>query len=223
MRYDHVVKGKFISRPNRFIAHVDIDGEDTVVHVKNTGRCRELLEPGNTVFLDHVPSDTRKTDYDLVGVCRRDGRLLNMDSQAPNKVVGEWLEGLGYFDEITPEYSVDDSRIDFHMVKGGEEFFMEVKGCTLIKGDIGYFPDAPTIRGVKHIHELTRLAGQGHHCYIAFVIQTEGVYEVRPNVETQPEFGKALDEAARAGVKKIDLPCIVTEDSLEVDPGITLE
>lgn len=220
MRYDHVVKGKFISRPNRFIAHVDIGGEDTVVHVKNTGRCRELLEPGNTVFLNHVPSSTRKTEYDLVGVYRRDGRLLNMDSQAPNKVVGEWLEGLGYFDEIDPEYTVDDSRIDFRMVKDGEEFFMEVKGCTLIKGDIGYFPDAPTIRGVKHIHELASLAGAGHHCYLAFVIQTEGIYEVRPNIETQPEFGEALAEAARAGVKKIDLPCIVTEDSLRVDPGV---
>lgn len=220
MRYDRIVEGKFISRPNRFIAHVDIGGNDTVVHVKNTGRCRELLEPGNTVFLDHVSSSTRKTEYDLVGVRRRDGRLLNMDSQAPNKVVGEWLGGLGYFDEIDPEYTVDDSRIDFHMMKDGEEFFMEVKGCTLIKGDIGYFPDAPTIRGVKHIRELTRLAGQGHHCYIAFVIQTEGVYEVRPNVETQPEFGKALEEAAGAGVNKIDLPCIVTEDGLEVAPGV---
>ena len=212
MKYKEILQGKFISRPNRFVAHVDIGGEDTVVHVKNTGRCRELLEPGNTVILSHSDNPGRKTAYDLVAVYRKDGRLINMDSQAPNKVVGEWLQSLGCFEIIRPEYTIGDSRFDFYMEKGGQPYLLEVKGCTLIRGNVGYFPDAPTERGVKHLRELAALTEKGFRCSVAFVIQTNGISEVRPNRDTHPEFGIALDEAVKAGVKQLDPQCHVSED-----------
>lgn len=215
MRYREIVDGTFIDRPNRFIAHVEINGTVETVHVKNTGRCRELLLPGAAVRLEVSDNPSRKTRYDLVMVYKESLGWVNMDSQAPNKVVQEWLETQD-FDEIKPEYTYGDSRIDFYMKKGKREFLMEVKGCTLEIDGIGYFPDAPTIRGVKHLRELAQASALGYECAIAFVIQMEGIIEVRPNVTTQPEFGEALEQARAAGVKVLFLPCAVGRDTLQI-------
>lgn len=215
MQYREIVEGKFIDRSNRFIAHVEIGGVREVVHVKNTGRCRELLLPGVSVRLEVSDNPKRKTKYDLVMVYKESLGWINMDSQAPNKVVQEWLETLDY-DEVKPEYTYGDSRIDFYMRKGEQEYLMEVKGCTLEIDGIGYFPDAPTLRGVKHLRELAKARALGYECTIAFVIQMEGITEVRPNVATQPEFGEALEQARTAGVKVLFLPCEVGRDTLRV-------
>ena len=153
MKYKHIIEGKFIDRPNRFIAHVEIAGKAETVHVKNTGRCRELLLPGAAVQLEVADNPARKTLYDLVAVYKESLGWVNIDSQAPNKVVREWLEQQGY-DAIRPEYSYGDSRLDFYMESNEQKYLMEVKGCTLEIDGIGYFPDAPTIRGVKHLREL---------------------------------------------------------------------
>lgn len=214
MRYKNIVKAKFISRPNRFIAQVDIDGQETTVHVKNTGRCRELLLPGNTVYLEKADNPARKTLYDLVAVEAEVG-LVNIDSQAPNAVVKEWLSKQDY-DVVIPEYKYGNSRIDFYMERGKDKFLMEVKGCTLIRDGIGYFPDAPTERGVKHLRELTAAVALGYKAMISFVIQVEGVSEVRPNIDTHPEFGAALEEAKAAGVEVLFLRCKVTENELVI-------
>ncbi|MBR5637275.1 MAG: DNA/RNA nuclease SfsA [Pseudobutyrivibrio sp.] len=214
MRYKNIVKAKFISRPNRFIAQVDIDGQETTVHVKNTGRCRELLLPGNTVYLEKADNPARKTLYDLVVVEAEVG-LVNIDSQAPNAVGKEWLSKQDY-DVVIPEYKYGNSRIDFYMERGKDKFLMEVKGCTLIRDGIGYFPDAPTERGVKHLRELTAAVALGYKAMIAFVIQVEGVSEVRPNIDTHPEFGAALEEAKAAGVEVLFLRCKVTENELVI-------
>ena len=187
MRYGKVVRGTFLDRPNRFIAHVQIGGKAETVHVKNTGRCRELLVEGAEVWLEYAESPARKTKYDLIAVRKSSGLLFNIDSQAPNKAAREWLEAQG-FDRIIPEYTYGDSRIDFYMEKGGERFLLEVKGCTLEIDGIGYFPDAPTERGVKHLRELTGAMGKGYHAAVAFVIQIDGVTEVRPNVDTHPAW-----------------------------------
>lgn len=228
MRYQKIIKGKFIERPNRFIAKVELAGEGIVtVHVKNTGRCKELLLPGVTVILEDFrerpEGQNRKTKFDLIAVYKvyddkRTPLLINMDSQAPNKVVFEWLKKQNY-DFIKPEYTFGDSRIDFYMEKGDKKFLLEVKGCTLEKDGIGYFPDAPTERGVKHLKELTKAAVSATtqlHCAVAFVIQMEGVREVRPNKETHPEFATALEEAQKSGVEVLFLSCKVSEDSLEI-------
>lgn len=215
MRYREIVDGKFIDRPNRFIAHVEINGVVETVHVKNTGRCRELLLPGAAVRLEVSDNPNRKTGYDLVSVYQDNFGWINIDSQAPNRVVQEWLEDQD-FDEIRPEYTYGDSRIDFYMKKGNQEFLMEVKGCTLEIDGIGYFPDAPTVRGVKHLRELARASAAGYECRIAFVIQMEGITEVRANVKMQPEFGEALEEARAAGVKVLFLPCAVGRDTLQI-------
>lgn len=216
MKYGHVTHGKFNSRPNRFLAKVMVDGRLETVHVKNTGRCQELLLPGAEVILEISDNPKRKTKYDLIGVYKEKLGWVNIDSQAPNKVVQEWLEQQDYV-FIKPEYTYGDSRIDFYMEKGEEKFLMEVKGCTLEMDGIGYFPDAPTERGVKHLRELAKAVNAGFKCYVAFVIQMEGVYEVRPNVVTHKEFGQALEEARAAGVKVLYLGCRVTEDTLEID------
>ena len=215
MKYDNITPARFIDRPNRFIAHVEIGGRTKTVHVKNTGRLKELLVPGAEVFLTEPGTPGRKTRYDLVGVRDASGALFNIDSQAPNKVVLEWLGEMG-FDRIVPEYPYGDSRIDFFMERAGQRFLMEVKGCTLNIGGIGYFPDAPTERGVKHLRELIRAAGEGYKAVAAFVIQTDSVKEVRPNTATHPEFAKALEEAEAAGVQILSLSCHVEEDSLEI-------
>jgi len=215
LKYRKIVNGKFIDRPNRFIAHVKIDGVVNTVHVKNTGRCKELLLPETEVRLEESDNPNRKTLYDIVAVNKKGFGWINMDSQAPNKVVKEWLEGKDY-DYIKPEYKYGDSRIDFYMKKGDVEYLMEVKGCTLEKNGIGYFPDAPTERGVKHLKELTKAQKLGYQCAVAFVVQMEGVTEVRPNIETHPEFGETLEIAQKAGVKVILYMCQVGRDTLEI-------
>ncbi|MBP5600509.1 MAG: DNA/RNA nuclease SfsA [Lachnospiraceae bacterium] len=215
MKYENIKKATFIKRPNRFIAEVDIDGHKETVHVKNTGRCKELLIPGCEVWLTAPDSPGRKTKYDLVAVRKSTGVLFNIDSQAPNKVVKEWLSKQGY-DKVIPEYTYGDSRIDFYMEKDSEKYLMEVKGCTLEIDGMGYFPDAPTERGVKHLRELAKAAKSGIKASLAFVIQMEGVEEVRPNVATHPEFGVALKEAKEAGVNVLFLKCHVEPDLLEI-------
>ena len=220
MKYECIVEAKFISRPNRFIAHVDIDGTEVVVHVKNTGRCKELLIPGCRVYLEKATNPERKTPYDLVAVDTPIG-IINIDSQAPNAVVKEWLMKQDY-DLVVPEYKYGNSRIDFYMEKGEDKYLLEVKGCTLIKDGIGYFPDAPTERGVKHLRELTAAIDKGYKAMAAFVIQVEGVSEVRPNIETHPEFGVALKEAEEAGVEVLFLECNVKKDELTVKASKSL-
>ena len=213
MRYDNIRKAVFINRPNRFVANVSIDGQEETVHVKNTGRCRELLIPGVDVWLTAPGTPGRKTVYDLVAVCKGNGLLINIDSQAPNKVAREWLDTQKY-DRVIPEYRYGDSRIDFYMERQGQRYLMEVKGCTLETDGIGYFPDAPTERGVKHLHELIHAAKEGYHAMLAFVIQMDGVEEVRANMDTHPAFGITLEEAKAAGVRVIYLPCHVEPDSI---------
>ena len=215
MRYREIIEGRFIDRPNRFIAHVLINGVEETVHVKNTGRCRELLLPNAEVRLAVSDNPNRKTKYDLVAVYKEKLGWVNIDSQAPNKVVQEWLETQDYT-LVKPEYVYGDSRIDFYMVKDQQEYLMEVKGCTLEIDGIGYFPDAPTERGVKHLKELTKARTLGYECIIAFVIQMEGVSEVRPYISMQPEFGEALEEAKAAGVKVLFLQCEVGRDTLQI-------
>ena len=241
MRYEKIIKGIFKDRPNRFIAHVEIEGKLETVHVKNTGRCKELLIPGCTVILEDFRNrsgyENRKTKFDLIAVYKNLDQnhplyknhnflLINMDSQAPNKVVAEWL-ALQDYDFIKPEFTYGNSRVDFYMEKkttASEEqkaatyqkFLMEVKGCTLEKNGIGYFPDAPTERGVKHLKELAAAVEHGYQCYLAFVIQVPGVKTVLPNIETHPEFGKALEEAKKAGVEVLFLQCSVSENELKI-------
>ena len=215
MRYQNVASGVFLDRPNRFIAHVEVNGHIETVHVKNTGRCRELLLPGTEVWLTAPGSDGRKTKYDLIAVRKSNGIMINIDSQAPNVVVREWLEKQEY-DLIRPEYTYGDSRIDFYLERGSERTLMEVKGCTLEVDGIGYFPDAPTERGVKHLHELSKAVKDGYSAVLAFAIQMEGIAEVRPNIKTHPEFGTAFEEAKAAGVIVLFLPCHVEPDGLWV-------
>ena len=215
MKYREIADGIFVDRPNRFIAHVEVNGAVETVHVKNTGRCKELLLPGTAVRLEVSDNLKRKTKYDLVAVHKQGFGWVNMDSQAPNKVVGEWLAKQGY-DYIKPEFTYGKSRIDFYMEKGEQKYLLEVKGCTLEVDGIGYFPDAPTERGVKHLRELAQAQQAGYRCAVAFVIQMEGITEVRPNVSTQPEFSTALAEAKAAGVRVLFLLCRVGRDSLEI-------
>ena len=219
MKYGNVISGAFISRPNRFIANVCLEGVPVVAHVKNTGRCRELLLPRAEVFLEKSDSPQRKTAYDLIAVRKANGLLINIDSQAPNKVVREWLEQQDY-DFIRPELSYGNSRVDFYMEKGKERYLLEVKGCTLEREGIGYFPDAPTERGAKHLRELKKAVLEGYNASVAFVIQMDGISEVRPNTETDPDFTEALREAQEAGVKVLFLLCHVEPDSLTVIQAI---
>ena len=218
MIYEHVVPAVFLDRPNRFIAHVSLDGRPETVHVKNTGRCRELLVPGSEVFLAVSDNPARKTKYDLITVRKSTGVLFNIDSQAPNRVVAEWLSRQS-FDRVVPEFRKGASRLDFYMRRGADEYLMEVKGCTLELDGIGYFPDAPTERGTKHLRELTEAVKEGYKAAVAFVIQMDGVTKVLPHRTTDPAFGEALDRAAEAGVRILCLPCHVEPDSLEIVGG----
>ena len=213
MNYNNIIKAVFIDRPNRFIAHARVNGAVETVHVKNTGRCRELLIPGAEVWLTASDNPQRKTAYDLVTVRKSNGLLVNIDSQAPNKVAYDWLRSQG-FDRIVPEYTYGNSRVDFYMERGEERFLMEVKGCTLEADGVGYFPDAPTERGVKHIRELIKAKSEGYHAVLAFVIQMDGVTEVRANVETHAAFADAMEVAKRAGVRILFLPCHVEPDGI---------
>ena len=212
MRYQNTARGIFIDRPNRFIAHVEVDGHTETVHVKNTGRCRELLLPGAEVWLTAPGTEGRKTKYDLIAVRKSNGIMINIDSQAPNIVAREWLETQGY-DEIRPEFRYGRSRLDFMMRRGGERFLMEVKGCTLEREGIGYFPDAPTERGARHLKELSQAIG--YRPVLMFVIQMDGVAEVRGNRETDPAFCAALQEAQQAGVQVLYLGCHAEPDRLD--------
>lgn len=215
MIYSKTVHGIFHDRPNRFIAHVLVDGQMETVHVKNTGRCKELLLSGAEVVLSVADAPNRKTKYDLVSVMKPGLGWVNIDSQAPNCVTKEWLLGRDY-SMVRPEYIYGESRIDFYMEQGTKRFLMEVKGCTLEIAGVGYFPDAPTERGVRHLHELAAASKEGYHCILAFVIQMEGIREVRPNVQTHPAFGEALNEACAAGVEIWFLHCHVEADALEI-------
>jgi len=220
MKYNKIIRGVFHSRPNRFIANVYINGVLETVHVKNTGRCKELLLPGAEVILEVSDNPARKTKYDLIAVYKDGLGLVNIDSQLCNKVAYEWLKLQGY-DYIKPEYTYGASRVDFYMEKNEEKFLMEVKGCTLEIDGIGYFPDAPTERGVKHLKELTTAVEFGFHCIVAFVIPMEGVTEVRANVTTHKAFGDALEAAKAAGVEVIFLPCKVMPEEVIVMDVIT--
>ena len=222
MRYENVCRAVFLERPNRFIARVKLNGKTETVHVKNTGRCRKLLIPGSDVWLSRSGNPDRKTKYDLIVVRKKTGVLFNIDSQAANRVVLEWLQQQDW-DEVRPEYAYGTSRIDFYMRKGAAKYLMEVKGCTLERDGIGYFPDAPTVRGTKHIRELIRAAAEGYSAILAFVIQMDGVYEVRPNRETDPVFADALEDAIRHGVSVLFLPCHVEPGTLAVTAKSIIE
>jgi len=218
MQYDNIVAGKFLERPNRFIAKVEIAGAVETVHVKNTGRCKELLVPGTAVYLQHFSNTTRKTKYDLIAV-EKGSLLINMDSQAPNKVVQEWLLQQQPFGPITylkPEYTYGKSRVDFYLEMGDRKMLLEVKGVTLEQNGIVLFPDAPTERGLKHIEELIMCLKDGYEAGIVFVVQMEQAEYFTPNMKTQPEFGKALAKAQQAGVKVLAYICRVTSDSLTI-------
>lgn len=219
MKYTEIVRGKFHSRPNRFLANVWIEGEIVTVHVKNTGRCRELLLPGADVILAVSDNPNRKTKYDLVCVYKKSLGWVNMDSQAPNQAVKEWLAKEAY-SYVKPEYSFGESRIDFYMEQNGEKYLMEVKGCTLEIDGIGYFPDAPTERGIKHVNELMKAVQMGYHAVLAYVIQMEQVSEVRSNNSTHKEYGEAIEKAREAGVEIWFLKCSVSEDTLVIKEKI---
>ena len=225
MRYTNIHKGTFISRPNRFIANVMIDGREEVCHVKNTGRCRELLVEGCTVWLEHSDSESRKTAFDLVAV-EKGHRLINMDSQAPNKAVVEWLREQKPFGEgfsVYPERKYGNSRFDFYMESQDRKIFMEVKGCTLEKDGVVLFPDAPTLRGVKHIRELSRCLDEGYEAYIMILVQMSDVKYFTPNYDTHPEFGEALEKAAQKGVKILCYDCDVKPDSMTVGKPVEVK
>ena len=217
MNYPNMIPGRFLSRPNRFIAHVEIAGKEEIVHVKNTGRCRELLRPGAEVWCQESQNPNRKTKFDLITV-RKGDRLINMDSQAPNIAAGEWLRsgGLGEIANLKAETFHGDSRFDFSFEKDGKQCFLEVKGVTLEDDGICAFPDAPTERGVKHLKGLTKLARDGFGAYVLFVIQMPDVKYLHPNDKTDPAFGAALREAAENGVTVLAMDCGVTEDTMEI-------
>ena len=219
MRYDNVVAGTFISRPNRFIAMVDIAGTIERCHVKNTGRCREILLKGTEVYLQKGTSPGRSTPYDLIAARKR-GFIINIDSQAPNKVALESIERiLGPCDTVKPEFTLGESRFDFYAEQSGRKVLMEVKGVTKESDYMVCFPDAPTERGLKHVRELTRLVGEGYRCVVCFIVQMERADSFSPDYPIHEEFGKALEEAAEAGVEVLAFTCRTTPDTLELaDP-----
>ena len=217
MKYQNIKKAKFISRPNRFIANIEIDGKNQIAHVKNTGRCRELLVPGAEIYVQEFDSDTRKTKFDLITV-KKGTRLINMDSQIPNHVFREWVESGNFTDGVTlirPETFFGDSRFDFYIEAGDRKIFIEVKGVTLEENGIVRFPDAPTDRGVKHLRELMGAIDVGYEAQVVFIVQMDGVSHFEPNDQTHPEFGKMLREAAQKGVSVTALYCKITPDSIE--------
>lgn len=222
MKYNNIYKAKFLERPNRFIAKVLLDDEEVIVHVKNTGRCKELLVPGCTVYLEHFDLPTRKTKYDLVAV-EKGNLLINMDSQAPNKVIEEWLlakEPFGKIVSLKPEFTYGKSRFDFYMELENKKMFIEVKGVTLEENGVVLFPDAPTERGLKHIEELQKATQDGYVCAIIFVVQMQGVKYFTPNRKTQPAFADALVEAQNKGVQILALDCYVAKDCLEISEPV---
>jgi sugar fermentation stimulation protein A len=218
MQYANIRPAVFISRPNRFIAKVEVDGQEETVHVKNTGRCKELLLPGRTVWLEEGSNPNRKTKYDLIAV-DKDGLLVNMDAQAPNKVFAEWAMDGKFIPNLTllrPETTWGSSRFDFYWEAGERKGFVEVKGCTLEENGFCRFPDAPTERGVKHLNELTACLSEGYEATVCFIIQMDGMKEFSPNDATHPAFGDALRAAQAAGVQVLALGCAVEPDSLRI-------
>ena len=225
MNYNYVLKGEFIERPNRFIAKVNLDGKTETVHVKNTGRCKELLLPNTTVYLEKSDNSKRKTLYDLIAV-DKNGLLINMDSQVPNACAEEWLKSGNLFSKnamIRREVNFNKSRFDFYIEDGDRKIFLEVKGCTLENNGIASFPDAPTERGVKHINELIDAIDKGFETYILFVIQMKGVTVFKPNDKTHKAFGDALRLANNKGVKILAYDCLVTPDSIKIDNEVKVE
>ena len=223
MKYENIIAGRFISRPNRFIAYVEINGKEEVCHVKNTGRCKELLIPGAKVFLVESRNPARKTKYDLVAVYKGN-KLINMDSQAPNKVFYEWAEKyFGSNASIRPETKYKNSRFDCYIEVESRRIFVEVKGVTLEIDGVAKFPDAPTERGIKHIEELVDAYHEGYEAYIFFVVQMKGIKYFTPNYGTHRAFGEALKKAKNAGVNVICVDCNVTPDTLEIDQFIKVD
>lgn len=225
MKYHHIVKGKFIERPNRFIAYVNVEGEKEnpqKVHVKNTGRCRELLIPGVDVYLEKSDNPNRKTKYDLVKVMKG-SRLVNMDSQAPNKVVGEWLREKQLYKDTTlvvSEKTYGNSRFDFYVEGDGKKAWIEVKGVTLERDGAALFPDAPSERAVKHVEHLIKAREEGYEAYIILVIQMRYVKYFTPNRETHPQFAEVLEKAEKAGVQIMAFDCRVTEDEVSINQPV---
>lgn len=229
MKYQNITSGEFISRPNRFVALVKICDAVHTVHVKNSGRCKELLLPGAKVYLTESTNVSRKTRFDLIAVEKNrenDKLLINMDSQIPNDVVCEWLGKSGLFSEnalFRREVTFGSSRFDVFVSDGKRNAFIEVKGVTLENDGVCLFPDAPTLRGVKHLRELISAKESGFEAYLIFVIQMKGVSEFRPNRKMHPEFADALMDAEQAGVKILAMDCIVTEDTIQIDSEIPVQ
>ncbi|MGI5976472.1 MAG: DNA/RNA nuclease SfsA [Candidatus Limivicinus sp.] len=224
MKYERISEAVFLRRPNRFIAHVDLHGEEVICHVKNTGRCRELLIPGTRVIVQRAANPQRKTKYDLTAVYKG-SRLINIDSYAPNIVFNEFLRGSGLGfqpDIVRPECTHGDSRFDFYTEYGDKKAFIEVKGVTLESDDIVSFPDAPTLRGLKHVRGLMHCLEEGYEAYIVFIVQMKGVKFFEPNRETQSEFADALIEAEKAGVHILAFDCDVAPDSLIVSDSVEI-
>ena len=224
MEYRHIEQAVFLRRPNRFIAQVELNGREETVHVKNTGRCRELLIPGRAVWLERSENPARKTKYDLVAV-DKDGLLINMDAQAPNKVFAEWARAGRFVPGLTllrPETVWGASRFDFYWEAGERRGFAEIKGVTLEENGLALFPDAPTERGVKHLRELAAATAAGYECAVCFVIQMKGCRAFCPNERTHPEFGAALRDASAAGVRVLAVDCAVTPESLTMENPVTV-
>ena len=225
MHYDHIISGTFLKRPNRFIAIVLVGGQEEEAHVKNTGRCRELLIPGARVYLQQHNDPKRKTKYSLIGVSKGN-LMINMDSQAPNKAAEEWLLKGGFFPEdisVYRERKYGNSRFDLYIESPVRKAFMEVKGVTLEEDNIVRFPDAPTERGIKHVRELIRCMKDGYEAYLLLVIQMKDVRYFQPNWKTHPEFGMVLREAAEAGVKLLAYDCLVGENFMEICDPVSID
>lgn len=216
MKYENIRRAKFISRTNRFIANIKVDGKNEICHVKNTGRCKELLTPDTDIFVQEFDSKMRKTKYDLISVYKGE-RLINMDSQVPNKVFHEWILRSSIFkniDIIKPEQKYNNSRFDFYIEADAKKVFVEVKGVTLEEDGVVMFPDAPTERGLKHLGELSLSIDEGYEAYVVFIVQMKNVKYFTPNVKMHKEFADALIKSRQKGVKIIALDCEVKEDSI---------
>lgn len=224
MKYENTKRAVFLDRPNRFIAHVDLNGQTETVHVKNTGRCKELLIPGTEVILEESVNPARKTKYDLICV-NKSGRWINMDSQVPNKAAVEWIRAGRLFPEeviLKTEKVYGNSRFDIYVESPCRKAFIEVKGVTLEENDIARFPDAPTQRGVKHVEELIRCQEDGYEAYLLFVIQMKGIREFEPNWSTHPQFGEVLQKARNAGVHLLAYDCLIREDYIEIQDPVPI-
>lgn len=225
MHYPNIQQAVFLERPNRFIAHILVEGKEQLCHVKNTGRCKELLIPNTTIYVQHHDNPNRKTKYSLIAV-QKGELLINMDSQVPNQIVAEWLKTGKLFPDlklVKPETVFGSSRFDFYLETSQKKIFMEVKGCTLEQNGVVMFPDAPTQRGVKHIQELILAKQQGYDAYLIFVIQMKGARYFTPNRLTHPEFADVLLQAEKAGVNILAVDCMVMPDSIEIDQQVLIQ